>query len=197
MFPAIYFPNFGETGGTCDYPQEEDVREGIEYAGGAYVGTLTGFVGDLDLPDALEHSPADIARAVLILDGLGTPPSSSLSWPIYATNEPDRPDNVITCFDTGEQLDGRRMIDGKALYHYAIMARIRSGDHTTGYVKSQNIRTYLAEVLRQREITVGSKTYLLHAASKISSVRCLNKEAPHSALRLFTVNFLLSITQRS
>lgn len=196
------FPLPSGGGGDCDYPDEGDVREGIVYGNGFYTGYLHGFVGDLNLPASAYHSPADILRAALIKDGLGTAPRDQLDWPVYMSVEPSSPDNLISCFDTGEESHGKRQYDGRTSYHYATMIRLRSIDHNGGWEKAEQIRAWLDEVLKNLEVTLLDSTgdpitYLIRSASKVSGVRTLDRESPHSMLRMFTVNCYLSILKRS
>ena len=56
---------------------------------------------------SLAHLPEDIVRYLLIDLSVGTLPSDVDDWPIYATQEPDKPDNVITVYGTEGNKHGR------------------------------------------------------------------------------------------
>lgn len=177
----------------CDYPAEDDVREDVIYADGAMVGTLRGFVGDPNLPASLDHSPADIVRALLILKGVGSPPSFSQEWPIYAAGEPGRPDEIITVFDTTGMEDGRSMIDGEIHTHFGFMVRVRGRDHDSAWTKAIEIRALLSEGVRHDTVVIAGTSYFIYNITRIGAVLTMGKESPSSKRSLCTLNAFLVV----
>lgn len=187
------FPTVPAT--TCDYPDEDDVREGVVYADGDLVGTLRGYVGDLLLPDSFDHSPADIVRALLILKGLGSTPPDRAAWPVYSSREPHRPDDAITTYNTTGVDDGSDMWDGKNNTHFGILIRVRSTLEPVGWAKAGQIREAILsnEVVYDEVVTIGDNTYLVHCFSRVGEVFALGTETPTSKRRIYTVNATVDI----
>jgi hypothetical protein len=179
----------------CDYPVESDVRFGIVYGFGAYTGTL--IVSSIPYPSAttlLVHSPADILRHALINLGVGPLPPTT-PWPIFASSEPDVPDNCITVYDSLGNDDGRTMPNGTLQQHQGIQVRIRSLDHATGWTKSQQIRSILAEGIYYTGVLIGTTPYLIHSVNQIGNVLALGKEIPTSKRTIFVINAVISVRQ--
>ena len=150
------------------------------------------------MPNTLLHSPADVTRHLLISLGLGTDPDDGGAWPVYATSEPDLPDNALTIYDTVGTSDGRSMIDGELYQHYGIQVKIRAATHSGGgYGKADAIRTALAETVYDETVHVGDSTYLVHCYSRIGEVLTLGKETPTSKRSLFSINAIVALKQLS
>jgi len=140
------------------------------------------------MSSALAHSPAEVLRKFLE-DG---------DYPIgvFVSNEPSAPDDTVTIFDTAGIDDGRVMIDGELQAHYGVQLRIRSFDHPTGWLRSQNLRTLLSESLNQAIVTFSDGSqFILWCSSHIGTVLALGTESPTSKRYLFTLNCTLSISQ--
>lgn len=149
------------------------------------------------MANTLENSPADVLAYLLVQLSLGTDPSDSGSWPVYATNEPDSPDNVITTYDTAGTSDGRSQLTGEAWTHYGFQVRIRSTTPTLGWIKADSIRKTLAESVYDITVAVGDKRYLIHCVTRIGNVIALGKESPTSKRNLFTLNATVVLKQVS
>lgn len=151
----------------------------------------------------LLNSPAEIVQALLIALSQGSvPPVGSVAtdseWPIYATNEPNAPDNCITIYDTTNQHDGRSMVDGRNWTHYGFQVRVRAVDHPTGYVKAKAIEeALLTQVgipgIGGVRVTClnGNIDYVVKACVKVHNPINLGKDTPRSKRSLFTINGLL------
>lgn len=143
---------------------------------------------------ALLHSPGDITRWLLIGLGLGADPEESTVWPIFATSEPDAPDNCLTLYDTTGSDDGSSMIDGELYTHHGVQVRIRAATHSGGgYAKASAIRHALAELVHDETVHVGATTYLVQCYARIGEVLTLGKDAPNSKRSLFTLNATVSL----
>lgn len=146
----------------------------------------------------LLHSPSQIIARLLIDLGLGTlplnPPLASAVWPVYASNEPSTPDNVLTIYDTVGLDHGRSMVTGEMFGPYGFQVRIRSVNHPTGYVKADGIHREMCEGVYQETVHVDAVTYLVHCISKVGDIMVLGKD-PDSSRRLFTINAVAVINQ--
>lgn len=144
---------------------------------------------------ALTHSPADVIRYLLIDEGLGTLPSVSGSWPVYAANEPDTPDNCITVYHTSNTIHGREMTAGETQEHEGVQIRIRSAGHNTGYVKADTIKRALDTSVSWNTVTISGTDYLVHAVHRTTGVLSLGKDLTNSRRDLFTINAVASLRQ--
>lgn len=142
----------------------------------------------------LLHSPAQIIQQMMIDLGEGTDGSPNNSWPIFATVEPNDPDNCITVYDTQGTDDGRTMTDGRAEEHHGIQVRVRAYDHSTGYVKTKAIRNDF-ETLQNKQVSLDLQLYLVECVNKIGDVLPLGQDAPDSKRRAFTLNVVTPITR--
>lgn len=141
---------------------------------------------------SLEHSPADISRAVLVNAGAGTDPSANTAWPIYAAGEPSSPDECITVYDTSARSDGRSMKDGEQWYHFGIQVRIRTKTHQGGFVKAWAVKKIMDESINQLNISVSSDLYYFHCFTN-TNITYAGKETPTSKRSIFTINCYVTL----
>ena len=146
----------------------------------------------------LSHTPAYVLRQVMIDLGLGTLPSSSGAWPIYAHAEPPKPDSCMTLKDTtGEKFD-RGAVTGKVVEHYGVQIRLRDADPNDGYVKIHDVMDALNEDITYEPVTVtdptgtGTSTYTVYAITCKGTVNPLGKD-PNSNRWLWTLNVTISL----
>lgn len=152
------------------------------------------------------NSPAEIVQALLVLLNLATlPPRNSLAsnrdWPVFATVEPNEPDNCLTVYDTSNQYDGRSMKTGENWVHYGVQVRVRGVDHPTAYQKAYTIYQALLQnvggqngpsaVAISSNPSVNSNNYLIGSLVKVRGPYSLGQDTPKSKRRLFTINALL------
>lgn len=147
------------------------------------------------MANTLLHPHEKVVANLLVDLSLGANPDTQPlgSWPVYATDEPGDPDNVVTVFDTEGTSDGRAMPTGEAMYHPGVQVRVRAADPLTGYKKADEIRRAMAQSVNLYAITVGSTAYLVNCFARISQVRSLGKESPNSRRRIFVINAVVSL----
>lgn len=140
------------------------------------------------------HSPADILAALLVAQSQGGDAEASPlpAWPVYVTDEPGAPDNVLTVFDTAPVLNGRRMADGVQVQHYGLQVRVRGAAPAAGWAKARSLAVFLAETVRLNRVTLEASQYLVSAVSQ-TSLLSLGKESPESKRVLYTVNCLAAM----
>lgn len=150
------------------------------------------------MSNLLVHSPADIARYAAIQGSQGiTPPvppnvAANLSWPIYATKEPDRPDEVITTYDTTGIDEGRSQPTGEIFSQYGVQWRIRGANQRIARQKAESLRIWLSETLYNSLVTIDGTQYLVQCFSNIGQLLDL-KEIPNTKRRIFTINCTITI----
>lgn len=154
----------------------------------------------------LSHSPADIVRWLLVDLGLGTDYRDRSTWPVYCAHESEKPDNVITVYDTAGTDDGSVMVGGELQGHYGFQVRVRATDHPTGWDKINTIRATLAEgvpaagqvgyeVSIDDPASIGTKRYIVQNIANISAVNDLGKNVANEKTDLFTVNGVVNVDQ--
>lgn len=143
----------------------------------------------------LTASPAMVLRKMLQDAGKVTAPTSNLAWPGYYSDEPPKPDNLVVVFDTAGRVQSREMVSGQIVESYGVQLLIRAVDHSTGWAKANDIRTWMAESVVQEAVEVDGDYYTVAAISKFGSVLTLGNESPTSKRKVFTLNAMMSITQ--
>jgi hypothetical protein len=147
------------------------------------------------MPGTLTHSPAEITRYLIINLGLGVLPSAGGNWPVFTSQEPSLPDNVITTFDIIGVHQGRTQYDGEVQERHGVVIRVRSITHQIGYTKARAITVALDESAYQETIDISPNSYLVHAISRASGPIALGKQIPDTKRDIFTTNITVSVRQ--
>jgi hypothetical protein len=175
---------------------------------------LTGFVfpvppcgsgSPTDASGLFNHSPARIVQRLLVVLGLGVQQvaGSTVSWQVFAVNEPDVPDDALVVYDTAGIDQGRENLTGHRFEKYGLQILIRSATHDLGYAKSQYLAVALDEGIYDNEVTLvnpdgsGNSTYLIKAVHRTSPVYSIGAASPKSKRRLFTINATVKIYRTS
>ena len=137
----------------------------------------------------MQHSPADIVSRLLVTLGVASVPGDVLSWPAYVSSEPDRPDEVITVYDTQGTMEGTAHEELQG--HYGIQIRVRARTHSSGWARSNLIRQALQNQYQTR-VVIDDQTYLVQCAARFASVIPMGR-ARESARILFSQNLLVMI----
>jgi hypothetical protein len=143
----------------------------------------------------LTYSPADMVRRLLVALGQGTLPVSETTWPIYASNEPDTPDNCITVYDTAGKTNGRVHNTGEVQEHHGIMIRIRAVDFTTGWSKAGLISNCIDTSVLNNSLSLDGKTFIIYSITRTGNVLSIGKESPTSRRNLFSLNAVVALRQ--
>lgn len=149
---------------------------------------------------ALDHSPAEIIRGLLVQLGLGVNPDDDpgVAWPAYYSLTPDKANECITVVDTTGITHGRTHVDGITQEKYGIQISVRSTHVASGRRKAQDIAQAMDEDVLRNQITLdvttgsASASYLIQSVTRQGSVLSPGIE-PGTNRRLFTANFLASI----
>ena len=144
---------------------------------------------------ALVHSPADIMRRLLIAKSQGTDPDDGLAWPIYATSEPDLPDNCLTVFNTQGRDGGRVKQTGERQEHYGFQVRVRSLRADAGFLKARAVAIALDQDVYDDALTLDLTGYLVHSLTRTSEVMDIGKDVPGSKRSVYTINAVATINQ--
>lgn len=148
------------------------------------------------MPGQLNHSPAEVLQKVLVaLELCSEPPTDNYSpgsWPVFVSNEPDRPTECVTLFDTTGIFNGRTMVDGEKQGHYGIQIRLRSETYAAGFQKIYRICTTLDEMY-YIVVTIEGSQYRVQCANRTNDPVSLGKQVPANRNDLFTVDLLLML----
>lgn len=146
----------------------------------------------------LQHSPADILRYLLIVHGMGSLPSgvNNSDWSIFVDNEPDRPDNCITVYNTPSIQQGRIQPTGQMIEYFGTQVRVRSQESRTGFNKIREIAVELDEDVLNEVVDIGSASYCVQSYSRLGSILSFGKDAPTPTKRhIHTFNGYLIVKQ--
>ena len=145
----------------------------------------------------LTHAPSAVVRQLVIDLALATDRTADPegAWPAFATSEPDRPDSVITVYDTVGRDQGRLNGSGDALDQPGVQVRVRATNHPDGHAKASAIRAGLLGVYDQA-VTVGANQYLVHAVTRVRQVAALGRDVPSaSGRRVLTFDATVCLKQ--
>lgn len=144
-------------------------------------------------------SPSRVIQQLLIALNLASDPGPWSNppgnpWPVLDNGEPDYPDNCITVYDTDGISEGETMVDMALQQHHGYQIRIRSVDKPTGRMKTDAIRTALAQVWNVT-VTADAHEYLVFSCANISTIHRIGTDAPSTKRWLFTLNAVSAIDQ--
>lgn len=159
----------------------------------------------------LDHTPAEVVRAALIQLGLGTHGIAYGAWPVFTEMEPDAPDNTITLYDTDGIVQARNMVDGEVYENHGVMIRVRGVKTIVGTLPvsgARIARNKIDDIVRALDQSVcrysisvpdnivsGTTLYTLHSANRSSGVMRSGRQRGNSERYVYTVNYLMSLTQ--
>lgn len=168
---------------------------------GQVIPAITGGVFDyaklLSVEEGLLIPPAYILASYIIAESIGsmTDPIEGDDWPLYVSYMADEgagvEKNCGAVYDTSGIKDAK-ISTGEVVVHEGVQILIRSADYVTGYTKAETIALALDAVLNA-EITIGSCDYKIISMSRQGPPTYLGLEKGTKGLRLFSVNFLMTI----
>jgi len=144
---------------------------------------------------ALNHSPGQILQQLLIDQLLGTAPSAAGSFPVYYSVEVNSPDDLLTTFDSESSKSGK-LFDGTVQEKYGTQVRCRTGSGAGAYktnFRKCNAIVIALDPLARVSVTIDSNTYLIDELNRVSGPLSIGQD--EQKRRLFTINYLIGITQ--
>jgi hypothetical protein len=147
-------------------------------------------------------SPARVIAKFLVDRGIVVAPANPPQpWQVQVTEEPDKPDNTITVYNTGANTFGRLMRSGDRTEKPTVQIRLRALNDKDGYAKGQAIQNTLDKVglatslggLVWVYVTVDSVRYTLQAVHITTPLTYIGEEEKNARL-LYTINALMTIT---
>lgn len=153
------------------------------------------------MPGSLSHSVANVVAQLLVDLDHCTAPASDGSWPVYATREPDRPDDCVTVYNTTGIIGGRDTPTNERAEYNGFQVRIRGNDHETAYAKALAIALAFDSSVSKKTVTVSDRTgtgtsqYTVWSIKRTSDVLSLGAETPTSRRSVFTLNATISLRE--
>jgi hypothetical protein len=144
----------------------------------------------------LTNSPADVLRWLIVQLGLGTNPDDDGSWPVYDSNEPSSPDDLIVVYDTAGEIQGREHHSGRSLEHYGAQIQVRGSSKAVAWAKVDALVQSLEESVKNTLVTVSTLTYIIHAVTRRSGPMLLGRE-PATSRVLYSLNVVFTVSQVS
>jgi len=145
----------------------------------------------------LDHMPAEIVEQLLKDLGLGTLVSEDDDWPIFVTSYPDGDDvddNLIACYNTASNLQGRINFTGEYVEYHGIQIIVRSSTEDIGWAKSKAILQKLDTDVLNRSVSISSSTYNVQSLLRSGDVISLGPE-PDNKRRRHSINYTIAVTQ--
>lgn len=164
-------------------------------AGGAAVSNLL-FIRVGVPTGTLTHSPADVLRRLLIAIGQGVTPASGTNsnWPIFESQEPSSPDNVVTTYDVDGRDFGRTGLTGERFEHHGVQVRVRAATKPVCWRKMREICVALDEDVYQESVTIDGTNYFVHAVHRVSKP-LYNGLEPGTQRHVYTMSVIVNLHQ--
>lgn len=157
----------------------------------------------------VEVGPHDVLAQALVTRGLGTDPAwwlnhgvehltagdTSRDWPVFKMQEPDRPDEVITVYETTPREDGKTQVDAQVVQHWGLTVRVRGRSDRAAGRRARLIARTLNEDVYDMTVTVEGTAYELQSV-KAAAVPLNKRQFGTSQLWLYNVNCLAVILAR-
>lgn len=165
----------------------------------------------------LNHTPAEIARRLLIDKGWGADATGKYrevnkqlgkeqrtaleywgsSWPVFAEGEPEGPpDSIIVVRTTAGVQHGRRQADGRIESHFGLQFAIRAAKHTSGRNKAMTLADQLDQETTMVNVSWEGSVYEVWSIGRTGDVMVMGADAPNSKRKLFTINALMAVVLR-
>ncbi len=145
----------------------------------------------------MEVSPARVIAHYLVNRGVCTlaqPGVAADTWPVSWSGEADKPNNVVTVYNTAGVKHGRLMPSGKVQKHFGIQVRVRGTTEEVAQAKLSTIMTLFDEQTVRWVVLLAGKEYLIHSINAVGEPMPLGKPGG-SKRNVFTMNYLTSIRE--
>ena len=152
----------------------------------------------LESYDVVGESPASVVASYLTGVALMSVPSAESDWPLYISylrDDQGVKDNAGAIYNTTPTKDGRRMRVGTVLQHFGIQIIIRALSEETGWAKCNVLANQLDTVTNVDVLHTDGFTYRLHNISRMGGINPLGEEQTTKRRKLFSMNFLISMTK--
>lgn len=152
----------------------------------------------------ITHPVDQVVRQMLVDLSQGSAPNTQADWPVYASQQPDIPDNLIIVRVIGGRLHGRSHPSGATRLHYGVEVAVRASrasstgtaGHTSAWEKIGLVCKALDESVLNRIVTVETTVYTVHAMTRVGDISKIGPDQTTRERYLFAVPYNLSITQR-
>ena len=141
----------------------------------------------------LVDSPARVL-AKLLVDLGHVVDSTTVAWSVFVNDEPDKPDNAVTIYDTAGRLSstGRVMSTGYRPGARGILVRVRSALPAAGWTRANRIAAALDEEVEWETVNVGGTLYTVCAVTRTTDLVSIGDESG-TQRKLFTINAVMTL----
>lgn len=149
----------------------------------------------------LTHTVDQIIRQLLIDLGHGSNGDDNLSWPVYATQLPDTPDECIAVIDQTGVGRGSFQVGGEQQKNHGIQIFVRSSNTQAAGNKANAIEIALSEDTHLDSVTVtdpegygtSTQNYIIYNISWLSGPFPLHD--PTSDRKLRSLNVIVNVRE--
>jgi hypothetical protein len=145
----------------------------------------------------LQHAVHDVIQQLFIDLGLGEDPATAVSWPVFAPEEPDSPDNLLRVRQTTGVEKGHSALTGEVFLHYGFQVLVRHQDDTQGSKKARGISNFMNQHVDHVSLTLDGVTYCVDEITTSGDIIYLGTQHPENRLHLFTINATVDLKRLS
>lgn len=146
---------------------------------------------------SLTHLVSQIIQQLLIDLAIATNPDDGDSWPVYATQKTDSPNNQIWVTDTESKQLGRTQYDGEISEQHGFQVMVRAEYPGDAYSKAQAIKVAFDTSVKRTDVVIESTTYKLHCVNRTTDVVRVGNEDATGRRKLFSINAVVSVHQQA
>jgi len=146
----------------------------------------------------MDNSPAEVLAAFLQTDSAApfSDPADETTWPLYVASMPDgenAENDCGACYDTAGVKDARTF-DGANLFLHGVQLTMRSTNYAEGWAKAEEVEALLSTV-HNEAVSIGDAVYQIESVDQTSPAFALGAEQGTRRRELFTMNFLIRLSQ--
>lgn len=135
----------------------------------------------------VNSNPNEIIAALLVGLGQATRPAAAGPWSVTTGNMPDDKDQWISTHNTGPEVAGKFMDDGRPVQHETVQVKLRSRTEGVGHKKLREIARALSGVSNVAVTTTYPETLTVPAVTIVSGPMWLMQEEKN-ARQVFVLN---------
>jgi len=147
----------------------------------------------------LSHAVSQVIRQLLI--DLGHGADGGTTWPVYADQTADKPDNLISVHNSAGRDQGRHMFGGEIQEVHGVQVDVRASVSQLARVKANQIKKGLSEDSHLVVVTVtddeqagtGTQDYTIYNVKWVSGP--LFRPDENSNRKIWSTNFLITIRE--
>lgn len=130
----------------------------------------------------LNHSAASIIAKWLIDNSYATDSKKCADWPVFVSQMPNEPDEVVVVKDTAGKLGGKLQTSGSTIVYFGVAVRVRGVEYQGTWNKANDLFNRLsvvrqATVAMPKMVGVPATNYKIHCVGHASGIAHLGTDA--------------------